>query len=535
MTDLATRADSAEGDKAAVGVESDDAASEAQAQTTVIDGPEVRDGPAVPDGPEGPEGPGSPDDPDEPGLEWAPAEPRPKKRHLALWIGIPVGVVLLGVGVTSAILIAPGVTVGGVPIGGMTPGAAADAIQSALDETAVVLTTPEGDVVLTGAELGAVVDAKALAATAYGEHPLWNIGAWNPEPIPATVALEADEASATIRDAAPALYVDPVDATVAFDPAVGAYVVVAAVPGTGIDVDAVGAALSEALAAGDASIEIPAPSQEVESTVTTAEAEAGAAKVNAMVAASGFYVGEERTVPVDAATTASWLTVKLDAAGAPDITADAAAIQPFIDALPAAINRDPVNAATIANNAGRVLRTATDGVAGRAVTGTDGLADQFATQLAQGNAALQVPVAETPFQTLTVVRLLEVDLSEQRLYLKENGAVVDSWAISSGKSVTPTYTGRYTINSHVRTQTMRGPERDANGNPLLDAQGNRVFYETANVPWITYFNGDQAFHGVYWHSNWGRRMSHGCVGMPIPRAQQVYEWSANGTDVWIHD
>ena len=68
---------------------------------------------------------------------------------------------------------------------------------------------------------------------------------------------------------------------------------------------------------------------------------------------------------------------------------------------------------------------------------------------------------------------------------------------------------------------------------VLDAMD--VYYETANVPWITYFNGDQAFHGVYWHSNWGNRMSHGCVGMPIPRAQQVYEWSANGTDVWIHD
>ena len=49
-----------------------------------------------------------------------------------------------------------------------------------------------------------------------------------------------------------------------------------------------------------------------------------------------------------------------------------------------------------------------------------------------------------------------------------------------------------------------------------------------------YFNGDQAFHGVYWHSNWGRRMSHGCVGMPEWRAQQIYNWSPNGVDVWIH-
>ncbi|MGC5169113.1 L,D-transpeptidase family protein [Microbacterium sp. DT81.1] len=504
MTDLATKADAADSDETGGGIQPEN-------DTVVLD------------------------DPGEPALEWAPSEPQPKKRHLALWIGIPVGVLLLGFGVASTILIAPGVTIAGVPVGGMTPGAAADAVQTSLDATTVVLTTPDGEVALTGADLGAVIDAKALANEAYGEYPFWKVGAWNPEPIPGTVVLEPDEASATLRSAAPALYIDPVDANVAFDPATGAYGVVPAVPGTGVDVDAVGAALSEALAAGEGSITIDVPSEEVEATITTPEAEAGAGQLNAMLAGSGFYIGEERTVPVDGATTASWMTVALDEAGAPVITADPAAMQAFIVGLPGAVNRSPVNAATVINSGGAVLRTATAGVAGRELPTTDGLADQFAAQLSQGNAAFQLPVVETPFQTLSVVRLLEVDLSEQRLYLKENGAVVDSWAISSGKSSTPTYTGRYTINTHLRSQTMRGPEKDAQGNILKDAAGNTVYYETKDVPWITYFNGDQAFHGVYWHSNWGNRMSHGCVGMPIPRAQQVYEWSSNGTDVWIHD
>jgi lipoprotein-anchoring transpeptidase ErfK/SrfK len=60
-------------------------------------------------------------------------------------------------------------------------------------------------------------------------------------------------------------------------------------------------------------------------------------------------------------------------------------------------------------------------------------------------------------------------------------------------------------------------------------------YTTENVQWVMYFNGGQAFHGVYWHTNWGNRMSHGCVGMPISRAKQIYDWSASGTDVWIHN
>ena len=90
-----------------------------------------------------------------------------------------------------------------------------------------------------------------------------------------------------------------------------------AILGSGVDVVAVESALSEALAAGEGTITIDVPAQEVEATITTPEAEAGAAQVNAMLAQSGFYIGEERTVPVDAATTASWLTVTLDEAGAP--------------------------------------------------------------------------------------------------------------------------------------------------------------------------------------------------------------------------
>ncbi len=40
-----------------------------------------------------------------------------------------------------------------------------------------------------------------------------------------------------------------------------------------------------------------------------------------------------------------------------------------------------------------------------------------------------------------------------------------------------------------------------------------------------YFNGDEALHGAYWHNNFGNRMSHGCVNMPIDVAEFVYDWA----------
>ena len=50
-----------------------------------------------------------------------------------------------------------------------------------------------------------------------------------------------------------------------------------------------------------------------------------------------------------------------------------------------------------------------------------------------------------------------------------------------------------------------------------------------------YFNGDQAFHGVYWHNNFGHRMSHGCVGMPNGGRSRSTTGRPVGTDVWIHN
>ena len=59
-------------------------------------------------------------------------------------------------------------------------------------------------------------------------------------------------------------------------------------------------------------------------------------------------------------------------------------------------------------------------------------------------------------------------------------------------------------------------------------------YCTEDVPWVTYFAPDIAFHGAYWHNNFGNRMSHGCVNMPVNVAKFVYDWAPTGSEVWVH-
>ncbi|MEU1972222.1 L,D-transpeptidase [Microbacterium sp. NPDC019599] len=459
--------------------------------------------------------------------EWAPAEPARKKRRLWLWIGIPVAVAAVGLGAASAVVIAPGTSIGGVPVGGLTPGAAAEAVEQRMADTTIVLTSDAGDAEVTGAELGATVDAQALVDAAFAARPAWNVGEWFAEPLDAPIAIDAAVAGGALRSALPGLYVDPTDSKLAFDVESATYVVTPSVDGEGIDVDAVHAALADAFAAGDARVTIEATTAPVDPERSTYVADATAGILNRMLDSAGFYVGSDRAVPVERKTLASWLTIESGDRGTFDISADANAIAKAVKGLPAAVHRAPVDATVIVNSAGTVLSTPTAGVVGRELDSTAGIAKAYAEQLANGDAVYALPVEETPFKTTNLARMLEVDLSEQRLYVKENGAVVDSWLISSGLPNTPTYTGHYTIGYKTSVQTMRGYDRDAQGNITGE-------YETPNVRWPMYFNGGQAFHGVYWHSNYGNRMSHGCVGMPEWRAKQIYDWAPYGTDVWIH-
>jgi lipoprotein-anchoring transpeptidase ErfK/SrfK len=62
------------------------------------------------------------------------------------------------------------------------------------------------------------------------------------------------------------------------------------------------------------------------------------------------------------------------------------------------------------------------------------------------------------------------------------------------------------------------------GNP--DALNNGGF-SLPGVPWTSFFAfpGGYAFHGTYWHNNFGVQMSHGCVNMRNEDALWLFRWS----------
>lgn len=76
-------------------------------------------------------------------------------------------------------------------------------------------------------------------------------------------------------------------------------------------------------------------------------------------------------------------------------------------------------------------------------------------------------------------------------------------------------------------------------------------YSIEDVPYVAYFEGSYALHGAFWHSNFGREMSHGCVNLSPLDAKKLFFWSEpqlprgfhavwatsekRGTQVVIHD
>ena len=59
-------------------------------------------------------------------------------------------------------------------------------------------------------------------------------------------------------------------------------------------------------------------------------------------------------------------------------------------------------------------------------------------------------------------------------------------------------------------------------------QGDSVnnIYNLPGVPWCCFFTGyGNAFHGTYWHNDYGRPRSHGCVNLPTAQAKWLYRWT----------
>ena len=80
------------------------------------------------------------------------------------------------------------------------------------------------------------------------------------------------------------------------------------------------------------------------------------------------------------------------------------------------------------------------------------------------------------------------------------------------------------------TETPLGEFRTFHKGPSIhmtnQGDGTENTYHLPGVPWVTFFTGTGvAFHGTYWHNNYGRPSSRGCVNLISGDAKFIYRWT----------
>ena len=116
-------------------------------------------------------------------------------------------------------------------------------------------------------------------------------------------------------------------------------------------------------------------------------------------------------------------------------------------------------------------------------------------------------------------KLLEVNITDQMVIAYEYGKAVFLSQASTGlldqDTDYSTPAGDYEIN-------YKRPSRHMVHTDKSGTDDGELF----GVPWVSYFTDSGiAFHGTYWHNDFGIQHSHGCVNLPIPAAKWIYLWS----------
>ncbi len=117
---------------------------------------------------------------------------------------------------------------------------------------------------------------------------------------------------------------------------------------------------------------------------------------------------------------------------------------------------------------------------------------------------------------------IDVDLTKQIATAYEDDKPVFSARVATGAT--------FRIGGELRSyRTIPGSHRifmKIPGQRMTGGVGDTDRYNLPGVSWVSYFTGSGiAFHGAYWHNDYGNPRSHGCVNMLPEDAKWVFRWT----------
>jgi hypothetical protein len=122
------------------------------------------------------------------------------------------------------------------------------------------------------------------------------------------------------------------------------------------------------------------------------------------------------------------------------------------------------------------------------------------------------PEAMTPIHPGQPDKWIKIDLQAQSLSCIQGETPVFTTRIGSGLWSTPTPRGEFRVLYKRHARRMMGGE-------------GADYYDLPGVAFPTYFTwSGVAIHGTYWHNDYGRQHSHGCVNVTADAAQWIFRW-----------
>ncbi|GAP08005.1 MAG TPA: L,D-transpeptidase [Anaerolinea thermolimosa] len=116
-------------------------------------------------------------------------------------------------------------------------------------------------------------------------------------------------------------------------------------------------------------------------------------------------------------------------------------------------------------------------------------------------------------------RRIEVWLRDQIMIAYENDEpALITRASTGGRFID----GDYTTPRGVFITNRKRPSRHMASEDLAAPNS----YDLPGVPWVCYITGGGiSFHGTYWHNDFGKPRSHGCINLTPQAAHWLYRWS----------
>ena len=114
---------------------------------------------------------------------------------------------------------------------------------------------------------------------------------------------------------------------------------------------------------------------------------------------------------------------------------------------------------------------------------------------------------------------IQVQLDEQIVIAYENNSPVFVTSASTGGIFR---IGTYTTPKGLFLTYYKRPSRHMAAGDIA-ASG----FDLAGVPWVQYITESGiSFHGTFWHNDFGRPHSHGCINLSIQAAKWLYRWTS---------